>query len=244
MKLNFALILAFPFFLFPNISLAQQTEETTVDENFDPFSDYSEYMQTAEEEADINFFRSGRLLNMSLHAGLRSFSETLGLLYSPNLGYGLGITYFFDLRFAGYFGFTTSDHSFNLVINNNQTTGNVGVTFLSFDLKYYLNTDILIRPLSDINPYWLIGFNQTYRTLTLSASGDQARDSTLGLEFGGGIEIPILREQAFIGFQATYRYFNFVDESQNLIDPIALLPIDVKPKGDSYDLMLLMGINF
>lgn len=222
----------------------QLDDNSTSDDNFDPFSDYSEYMETTEEEADINFFRNGRMVNMSLHSGVRTFTETLGLLYSRGLSYGLGITYFFDLRFAGFLGFSTSDHGFKLVTNNGSTTGNVGMTFLSFDLKYYLNTDILVRPLSDLNPYWLIGFNQTYRTLSLSASGDVAKDSTLGLEFGIGIEAPILRQQAFIGFQAIYRYFNFVDETQYLVDPIALLPTDVKPMGDSYDLLFSLGINF
>jgi len=244
MKIKLFLTLSLLVFSFPFKSIGQQSEESTVDENFDPFSDYSEYMETTEEEADINFFRSGRLLNMGIQSGVRAFTENLGQLYSPGLSYGLGVTYFFDLRFAGYFGFSTSDHAFNLVTNNGRTTGNVGLTFLSFDLKYYLNTDVLIRPLSEINPYWLLGFNQTYRTLTLSASGDVARDSTLGLEFGAGIEIPVLRGQAFIGAQATYRYFNFVDESQNLIDPIALQPINVRPMGDAYELLVLLGVNF
>jgi len=230
--------------LIPIQGFGQLEDESATPDNFDPFSDYSEYIETTEEEADINFFRNGRMVNMSLHAGVRAFTETLGLLYARGVGYGLGITYFFDLRFAGHLGFSTSDHGFKLVTNNGTTTGNVGITFLSFDLKYYLNTDILIRPLSDINPYWLVGFNQTYRTLSLSTSGDVAKDSTLGAEFGGGIEVPILRGQAFIGFQATYRYFNFVDETQNLVDPIALLPTNVKPMGDSYDLNLVLGINF
>lgn len=244
MKLNWITYLSFLILFAPSLVTAQFSDDSEPDENYDPFSDYSEYIQTTEEEADINFFRSGRMVNLGIHAGSRAFTDVLGLLYSPGVSYGLGVTYFFDLRFAGYFGFSTSDHPFSLVTNNGQTTGNVGVTFLSFDLKYYLNTDILIKPISDLNPYWLVGFNQTYRTLSLSASGDVARDSTLGLELGAGIEIPLLRDQAFIGFQATYRYFNFIDESQNLVDPIALTTISVKPMGDSYDLMVLLGINF
>ena len=42
--------------LFHQHSYAQSTD---IDEGFDPFSDYNEIEQSAEEEADINFFKNG-----------------------------------------------------------------------------------------------------------------------------------------------------------------------------------------
>jgi hypothetical protein len=224
--------------------LAQQDESQEGDENFDPFSDYSELNESTEEEADIHFFRNGRLLNLSLNMGQRFFTQNLKYLYSKGPTYGLGITYFFDLRFAGYFSFLTSDHRFRFVTDNGTTTGNVGMTFLSFDLKYYLNTDVLIKPLAALNPYWLLGLNQTYRNLSISTEGEVARDSSVGLEVGAGIELFVLRNQSFIGIQGAYRYFNFVDESQQLIDPVNMLPTKVRPSGDSYDILLLLGTHF
>lgn len=214
------------------------------EETFDPFSDYTEYTQTTEEEADIHFFRHGRLLNLETLVGQRNFTSTLGQLYAPGISYGLGLTYFFDMRFAGLLAFSTSDHAFQFTTNNGTTTGNVSMTFLGFAIKYFLNTDTLIRPIAALNPYWIFGFNQTYRSLTLSASSLTARDNTMGFEAGAGIEIQVLRKQAYIGFQGIYRYFNFIDESKNLIDPISLTAVPVKPMGDSFDVGIKLGVNF
>lgn len=220
------------------------TGDESSEETFDPFSDYTEYTQSTEEEADIHFFRHGRLLNLETLVGQRNFTSTLGQLYAPGVSYGLGLTYFFDMRFAGLLAFSTSDHAFQFKTNNGITTGNVSMTFLGFAIKYFLNTDTLIRPIAALNPYWVFGFNQSYRSLTLSASSLTARDNTMGLEAGAGIEIQVMRKQAYIGFQGLYRYFNFIDESKNLIDPISLTPVAIKPMGDSFDLGIKLGVNF
>lgn len=223
-------------------SSAQYDEDT--DPNFDPFSDYSETDQTIDEEADIYFFRNGRLVTMNLQVGMRHFTGTLARLYTPALAYGLGLTYFFDMRFAGHLAFSTSDHAYGFSTQNGSVTGNVGTTFLSFDLKYFLNTDHLIRPVADLNPYWLVGFNQTYRTLRITGFDEASRDSALGLNLGAGIEKFILRRRAYVGFQVVYRYFNFRDETQFLIDPGSLNPVDIKPSGDAFDYSFIMGLNF
>lgn len=225
-------------------TLAQTGDESEADDNFDPFSDYSEYVETTEEEADINFFRTGRLLNMSLHGGFRNFTDTLGQLNAPGLTYGLGLTYFFDLRFAGYLGFSTSDHDYTYTYNNQTRQGSTSISFLSFDLKYYLDTDVLVKPLSELNPYWFVGFNQTFRGQSLAGLTGIARDSALGLELGVGLEVPILRNQAFMGFQFTYRQFSFTDERQPLIDFVNAQQTNITPNGDAYDLLFLLGLNF
>lgn len=236
--------LIFLAFIFVSNWVRAEDGETSSDANYDPFSDYSELQQTADEEADIYFFRNGRLVTSNLAFGYRQFTDTLAKLYKPDLTYGLNLTFFFDLRWAIYLGFLTSDHEFRLVTNNGTTSGNVSLSFLSIGMKYYWNTEILVWPLSDLNPHLILGFNQTYRTLTLSQYPDAAKDNTLGLELGFGLELMTLKNQAFVGIQWTYRYFNFADENQNLIDPINQLPIPVKPQGDSLDMLLTLGLNF
>jgi|GEM_PF-1410194 hypothetical protein len=229
-----------------SISVAQNTTDDSGPDPsaYDPFSDYSEFQQTAEEEADIYFFRNGRLVTANLALGYRGFSDVLGKLYRADTTYGLALTYFFDLRFATYISFLTGDYEYRLTTPNGVTTGNLSMSFLSLGSKYYLNTEILVWPLSDLNPHVLIGMNQTYRTLTLSQFPDAAKDNTLGLEIGAGFELLTLKKQAFVGVQWIYRYFQFADENQNLIDPVTLLPIDVKPRGDSFDILLNLGLNF
>ncbi len=236
----------FFFFAAPLFCKAQSspTDDSDKGDNFDPFADYSEYDQTAQEESDIYFLRHGRMVNIAISGGLRSFTDVLKTLYSSGPTYGLAINYFFDLRFAGYMGFLTGDHAFQLTTDTTQLNGNISMTFMSLGLKYYFDTDFLIRPIAQLNPYWNVGLNQSYRTLSLSSSDTSAQDSTLGLEVGVGIEIPILRNEAYFGLQSSYRYFSFKDETQNLIDPDSLLPINVKPSGDSLDILVHLGLNF
>ena len=59
------------------------------DDAYDPFSDYSEFEESAEEEADINFFRNGRFFTLGFIGGYRSFTETLGGITSDAPTFGL-----------------------------------------------------------------------------------------------------------------------------------------------------------
>lgn len=44
------------------------------DEAFDPFTDYSEFDESSDEEADINFFQNGRFFTFGLITGTRGFT--------------------------------------------------------------------------------------------------------------------------------------------------------------------------
>jgi hypothetical protein len=120
----------------------------------------------------------------------------------------------------------------------------VSLTFIDFGLKYFINTQNVTRGLADLNPYILGGFTQNYRTTTFSGDAGSARDSTMGLKLGGGIEIPIMRRQAFLGLQSLYRLVDFPDENKNLLDPITLQESAVRPNGDSFEFSLILGTNF
>ena len=218
--------------------------ENDGDEAYDPFSDYSEFDEASDEEADINFFHNGRFFVLGFQGGMRAFTENLASLYSPGATYGLFMTFFFDLRFALQAGFVTGDYNYQFSTPSGPVTGNVSMTFLDIQLKYYLNTQNVTRGLADLNPYLIGGFSQTYRTLTLSGVQDSAHDSTMGLNFGAGLEIPLMRKKAFFGIQGLYRYFNFKDQNQNLIDPQTQLPTSTIPKGHTYDVMGIIGLNF
>lgn len=214
------------------------------DDAYDPFSDYSEFDEASDEEADINFFRNGRFFVLGFTGGMRAFTDVLAKLYGTGPTYGLFMSYFFDLRFALQAGFVTGDYAFELATANGKVTGNVSMTFMDISLKYYLNTQNVTRGLADLNPYVMGGLSQTYRTLTISGTSDNSRDATMGLHIGAGIELPLMRKKAFFGIQGLYRYFNFKDENQALIDPVTSLPTNIKPTGDSYDIMGSIGLNF
>lgn len=220
--------------------------ENDSDDSYDPFSDYSEFDEASDEEADINFFRNGRFVTVGFGLGMRGFTGQLNRLYGSGPTYGLFLAYFFDLRLALELGFQTGDHAFKVTKDNDSLSGNVSLTFIHMNLKYYFNTQNVTRGLADLNPYVLGGFSQVYRTYTIEGGDIPSREATVGVNGGLGIEIPILRRKAFFGAQATYRYVNFKDENSDLISNQSGTQVNfgVKPQGDSFDFLAILGLSF
>jgi hypothetical protein len=215
------------------------------DDSYDPFADYSEFDEASEEEADVNFFRNGRFLTAGLAGGMRSYTGNLSKLYDPAPTFGVYLSYFFDLRLAFQFGFLTGDHDFTLDLNDptKNLNGNVSLTMLSGDLKYYFNTQNVTRGLADLNPYLLGGFSQVYRTTTVAGSAGFGKEATMGVNLGAGLEVPLWRRKAYFGIQGVYRYISFEDENQFLRDKNGD-PTDATPSGDSFDVIGILGLNF
>lgn len=218
--------------------------QADIDDSYDPFSDYSEFDEASDEEADINFFRNGRFFSVGFALGMRSFTGELNKLYSSAPTYGLFLSYFFDLRLALELGFQTGDHDFQIANSTERLAGNVSLTFIHMNLKYYMNTQNVTKGLADLNPYILGGFSQVYRTYTITDGDVASREATVGVNGGIGIEIPIMRRKAFFGTQAVYRYVNFKDENNNLVNTTTGTDFGVKPKGDSFDIVGILGMSF
>lgn len=212
------------------------------DEAFDPFADYSEFDEASDEEADINFFRNGRFFTVGLAGGFRGFTENFRKTYGSGPTFGLFLAYFFDLKFAFQLGFMTGDHSVNFKTTQTDYSGNVSFTTLNFDLKYYMNTQNVTKGLADLNPYIIGGLAQFYRTYTISNIEGYSRDSTMGVDLGAGIEIPIMRKKGFLGLQGTYRYVNFSDENKDFVQGTERL--ENRINGDIYDILAILGMNF
>lgn len=223
----------------PSYLLAQN------DDSYDPFSDYSEFDEASDEEADIHFFRNGRFFTIGFAAGMRAFTDQLNTLYSSGATYGVFLSYFFDLKLALQFGFNTGDYGFQLTTPNEPSlNGNVSMTFIHANLKYYLNTQNVTRGLADLNPYFLGGFSQVYRTITLQGLDGFGKEAAIGIDVGLGMEIPIMRRRAYFGIQGVYHYVNFKDETTVIVNPISQTPSNHMPKGDTYDVMGILGMNF
>lgn len=225
----------------PSYLLAQADS----DDSYDPFSDYSEFDEASDEEADVHFFRNGRFFTVGLAAGMRAFTGQLNTLYSSGATYGVFMSYFFDLRLALQFGFNTGDYGFQLSTPGEpMLPGNVSMTFIHANLKYYFNTQNVTKGLADLNPYMLGGFSQVYRTITVQGVDGFGKDAAIGIDMGAGIEIPLMRRKAFFGIQGTYHYVNFKDETSPMINPNSGTPTGVVPKGDTYDILGIIGMNF
>lgn len=214
------------------------------DEAFDPFSDYSEFDEASDEEADINFFRNGRFFTVGLVGGIRNFTGNFAKQYAQAPTYGVALTYFFDLRTAFSLSFMTGDHGVNFTTNNASKTytGTVSITSLNFDFKYYFNTQNVTRGLADLNPYGLLGFGQFYRTYSLDNVDTLSRDATMGVNAGAGLEIPLMKKRGFLGVQGVYHMVTFTDESKSYVNGNEKL--DQLLSGDFYSLTMILGMNF
>lgn len=218
--------------------------QAEVDDSYDPFSDYSDFDEASDEEADINFFRNGRFLTVGMNLGMRGFTDELNKIYAAAPAYGLFMSYFFDMRLATEIGFQTGDHDFEVRSATDSISGNVAITMINVNLKYYFNTQNVTRGLADLNPYVVGGFSQVYRTYSIAGNDITSRESTVGVNTGLGIEIPIMRRKAFVGTQATFHYVNFKDENTTMVNSTTGTNYGVKPKGDLFDIMGIIGLNF
>ncbi len=222
----------------PGFLLAQS------DDSYDPFADYSEFDEAVDEEEDLNFFRNGRLLTLGFIGGYRGWTQTLNKIYAGNVSFGLFICYFFDLRFALQFGFLTSDHLMTISGPGFETIrGNVNMTDITANLKYYFNTQNVTRGLADLNPYVIGGFSQVYRTISVSNEAAYGKDAAFGFNIGAGLEIPMMRNKLFFGAQAVYQYLMFTDENKIITDKNST-PTGVAAAGDSFMVLGVLGVNF
>ena len=210
------------------------------DDVYDPFADYSEFEENSQEEADINFFRNGRFFNVALLFGGRMFTGGMTDFIDAGPTPGIALTYFFNLRLALNFTYSFSQHVIRSPAGVSPTVeGNISFTTLAFDLKYYFNTNNVTRGLADLNPYIIGGFSQNGRTLSLVDQTAVGKDDGAGLDIGAGIEIPVARNEMFIGAQFVYTFVNYSTENRPFPEGSNTF-LD----GDLMQLYMIFGFNF
>ena len=122
-------------------------------------------------------------------------------------------------------------------------SGNLAISDISANLKYYFNTQNVTRGLADLNPFIMAGFSQVYRTQTVAGNSDFAKDSAFGFNVGGGLELPMLRNKMYFGIAGLYELITFADEN-NVIKQSDGTSTGVKPAGDSFQVFGVLGVNF
>jgi hypothetical protein len=226
-----------------SIEGSRQVAQANDDDAYDPFADYSDFEQTADEEEDENFFRNGRLLAVGFMGGYRGFTGTLGKIYTSNASFGLYMCYFFDLKFALQFGYLTGDYALNIQGPSEVVTGNISLSDLSFNLKYYFNTQNVTRGLADFNPYIIFGLSQVFRTLTVTTATEFAKDSALAGNLGAGFEVPIMRNKMYLGLQGMFQYLSFPDSNKEFPQSNGT-STGIRPNGSAYTILGILGVNF
>ena len=225
---------------------------------FDPFSDYAEFDETGDEEADLHFFHNGRMLSLGLMMGGRLFTQTMGTLYKVGAGGGLYLNFFVNMRTAFEMEYFYSGHRVEIPIQEGTTndkieniTGSLRTNHFSGNFKYYLNTQNVTRGLAAVNPYALLGLGYTSLSLQLSQSIEN-KTAAIGVKGGLGIEFPIT-DTTYIGFEGLYQLVQFKDEnneiklcpkSQSHCEPEDKANTGVRPTGDLVRFAFRLGMSF
>lgn len=224
----------------PNAAWAQDSTDV-----YDPFIDYNEFEVADEEEADINFFRHGRLMTMGLLVGRRNLTEDMREVYKDATVFGLYLSYFFDLRFALQFSYITGNHAIDFTSPlNKKVSGDASTSSLGVDLKYYINTQNVTTGLAALNPYVIVGISSVSRESKVDSRPEFAKDSAMAFDVGAGMEMPFMRNKAYLGIQAMYQLVNFKDESSQIILDNGADPTGIHPTGDFVTLLGIIGMNF
>lgn len=220
---------------------SEGSSETDV---YDPFADYGEFDVSSGEEADLNFFRNGRLFTAGVVLGAQGFTDTMSELYNISPAYGFYISYFFDLRFALQLTLLFSSNDFAFEAFQKTISGNSFVSAYGLNLKYFINTQNITRGLAQFNPYLTLGFSQTLLSTKIDSKSTVTNDPpALGAELGLGIEIPIRNGLSYIGFQGTYKLVTF-QESEGVEIVIEQGPTGIVPRGDLWNMVAIFGFNF
>ena len=210
---------------------------------FDPFIDYGEFQDNVTEEENINFFRNGRSLTLSLRGGYEAVTLNMRQIYGDAPFMGGSISFFLDLHFALQVSGTFPAGHYDSLLNTTSRFVHYGI-----DLKYYFNRQYLTKEVDFINPYFTFGpfwiniksriptnsnppvipITQTPSVTSPSTTSPSSNLNTsseerlslqsfkaAGIKAGLGIEIPFIK-QSFIGAEISYLYTILEHENQDL----------------------------
>lgn len=239
-RIFFRILFVVPFLL-SSLSAFSQDEEGDV---YDPFIDYSEFEEAGEEEADVNFFRNGRLFTAGLAIGQRSFTEGMSEIFADDMIYGIYLSYFFDLRMALQFSYLTGNHAFKVVPTTGAAViGEVKMSHIGVDMKYYFNTQNVTKGLAAFNPYLLAGFSSVSRESNRVGQTEFGVEKAFAFDAAAGVEFPLgARNDMYLGLQGMFQLVNFKNESTQLKANGA--DTGKYANGDLITLTAILGLNF
>ena len=232
--------------IYPHSALSnEKSEELNV---YDPFADYSEFENTAEEQENINFFQTGRFLTLGGLGGVKLFTQNMATLYQIGPVYGGYLNYFFDLQFSIQFGLTASTHSVILQTQSGQNfLGAADFLSMGVDFKYFFDKSLFSKSFSWFQPYIVLGVFNSSVTMVATFT-DQAgffEDSGFGLNIGLGIEFHLMKK-IHLGLEYAFRFVTLEQEAVplNLNVGNNKQNTNFRPYGDWMNIALLLGVNF
>ncbi|MGH1467525.1 MAG: hypothetical protein ACRBBP_01415 [Bdellovibrionales bacterium] len=226
-------------------------DDSLVDDAFDPFADYSDFVEASTEETDINFFKFGRMLSIGGILGMRSFTGNLATNQSSDTYFGGTFTYYMSLQFAVQLSYHTGGHTLVYDFEEEGATfsGQTTYTTTSMHGKYFINTQNLTKTIARYNPFIVGGFSQINRdTNTIAQPNIASRDTVGSFDIGAGVEYLFNNNKNFVSLQAIYYKADFPNEGREVIlkheESGEDIPTGIKPNGDLFSIQVSIGFNF
>ncbi len=176
-----------------------------------PFTEYGEFNEQADEDADTKFLQFGRFFGVSLGLGVEGLTGNRGLLWNggfPMLDFK--VHYWFDFNFAIDIGIFTVTHYYE---TTEDLGGHVDVPLfhIGADLKYYFDTKNLSAALSFANPYVLVGVGNFSKAENSYSKGTSVTDSGFGMSAGGGLEFVLKARKTYLEIEGKAHLVSFKD---------------------------------
>lgn len=192
-------------------------EDSSLFDTSTPYLDYADFNLNEEEAEDTNYFQYGRYFGLSLGMGYQTATGNRGKLYTAAMPrIDARIQYWFGFNFAADMGIFFANHSY---IDSNSTNTKVKMLGYGFHLKYYFDVKDASAVVSFANPHLIggIGVISKSETSVLNTATPDT-DSTFSVDFGGGLEFPVVFKKTYFSLECLYHTQSFLDteEDQNL----------------------------
>ncbi len=187
-------------------------------ENYDyqksPFTDYAEFNQSQDEEADTRFFQFGRFFGLSIGVGLEQVMGNRGLLYQGGFPvFDVKLHYWFDFNFALDMGVFTAYHFYNTSVASVGGLVNVNILFAGLNLKYYIETKNLSSLISFASPFIEIGGGAYSKTQFYVNTSLTDNNVAAGGSLGAGLEFTLNPHRTFFQLEGKAHLVPYTDNN-------------------------------
>ncbi len=183
-------------------------EEASMFDQSTPYMEYGDFNINDDDDADTMYFQYGRFFGMSLGLGYQAATGNRGLLYTSAFPrFDLKVHYWFDFQLAMNIGIFFASHSYE----SSGSITNVRLIGYGVDLKYSFDVRNASAPISFSNPFIIAGVGSLSKTETTITSSTPDLDSSFSVNFGAGLEFPIVYKKTYFILEGRYHTQNFND---------------------------------
>lgn len=176
-----------------------------------PFSEYGEFNEEDDEEADAKFFKHGRFFGFSVGLGMQTADGNRGTLWQGGLpAYSFRLHYWFDFNLSLDLGVFVTSHYYERDV---LTRGLIDVNYqaTSVSIRYNFDTRNLSAPITFANPFVSIAVGSYKKTEINRDTGDSEPDTSVGVGLGGGFEFVMSPKKLYFNLEAKMHIITFTD---------------------------------